>query len=163
MAALFLTNCAAEANTVTGQEPALALTGRVVDAADILSPNFERELTAKLMALEEDTKVQLVVASTPNLNGETIESYSLNLANAWGIGSADRNDGLMLLVAPNDRQVRIEVGLGLEDTVRNEEAQIIIDTRIVPQFRNGRYELGVDQAVDSLIDEVTPIEMKEAA
>ncbi|NQZ48432.1 MAG: TPM domain-containing protein, partial [Erythrobacter sp.] len=81
----------------------------------------------------------------------------------WGLGSAERDDGLLLLVAPTERRVRIEVGYGLEASVRDEEASFIIQNEILPHFRSGEYEIGITAAVDALIREVTPYELKEAA
>jgi uncharacterized protein len=89
------------------------LTGRVVDNADILTPEAEAALTAKLAALETQTQRQLVVATVPDLQGYDISDYGYQLGRAWGLGDAERNDGALLLVAPNDRKVRIEVGYGL--------------------------------------------------
>lgn len=162
LAALLLVGCAAEADSSTG-EPVLELTGRVVDAAEVLSPGFELLLAGKLEKLEEDTQVQLVVVTTPDLGGEDVADYTRDLANAWGVGSAERNDGLVLLVAPKERKVRIEVGYGLEASVKDEEAAVIIRDDIVPHFSSGDFERGVDRAVDSLIREVSPYELKEAA
>ncbi|MEZ5695109.1 MAG: TPM domain-containing protein [Sphingomonadaceae bacterium] len=143
--------------------PALELTGRVVDAADIIATPVEAQLTSQLEQLEADTGVQLVVATTPSLEGKDILVYSVDLARAWGIGDAKRNDGLMLLVAPNEREVRIEVGYGLESTVKDEEADEILQQAVLPEFRKGSFERGIMQGVDRLILEVTPAEMKEAA
>lgn len=144
-------------------EAHLELTGRVVDAANIFEPQFEAELTKTLSKLEEDTLVQLVVATTPSLKGYDINDYSIQLARAWGIGHYERNDGLMILVAPNDRKVRIEVGLGLETAVKDEEAALIIQDGMLPHFRREDYEAGVAAGVEQLIREVTPVELKEAA
>lgn len=162
-AALALSACAAEAGAPPDEPAALELTGRVVDAAEILTPAFEARLTDTLADLETDTKVQMIVATTPDLKGEDIADYSLALGNAWGIGDAQRNDGLMLVVAPNERRVRIEVGLGLEDTVTNKEAAQIIEKDILPYFRLGQFEKGVMKGVEGLSREIAPTELKEAA
>jgi uncharacterized protein len=170
-AAFLLMGCAAEAEGETAAaqgsayaaSAALELTGRVVDAADIFSTEFEENLSVKLAQLETDTGVQLVVVSTPDLGGRDVSNYTNDLANAWGIGSEERDDGLVVLVAPNERKVRIEVGLGLEASIEDEEALIIITDDMTPQFQNGDYEAGIDAGVDSLIREVTPIELREAA
>ncbi|MDJ0642188.1 MAG: TPM domain-containing protein [Erythrobacter sp.] len=161
-AALLASGCAADAEE-TAIEPALELTGRVVDAAEILSPASESEITTTLRKLEDDTGVQLVVATTPDLKGYEIAAYSYDLATAWGLGSAERHDGLLMLVAPNERQIRIEVGRGLEASVKDEEAAFIIHDDILPHFREGDFEKGVAAGVDRLVDEVTPYELKEAA
>ena len=167
--ALFLAGCGAAAGEQPAREaieddaPFLELTGRVVDAADILSEEFETELSGQLAQLEGQTKVQLVVATTPNLQGYTIEDYSIDLARDWGLGSAKRDDGLLLLVAPNERRVRIEVGYGLEASVKDEEAAEILRVNVLPAFANGDYEQGIRAGVSSLMDEVTPYNLKEAA
>jgi uncharacterized protein len=157
-----LAACAAEVSG-PAQEPSLELTGRVVDAANVLSEGYEQEMTDRLAQLETETRVQLVVATTPSLRGASIESYSLNLANGWGIGSEERDDGLLLLVAPNDRRVRIEVGRGLEASVKDEEAADIIENAIIPSFEKSDYEEGISNGVGRLIEEVSPVQLKEAA
>ncbi|MEP3110679.1 MAG: TPM domain-containing protein [Erythrobacter sp.] len=134
-----------------------------MDAAEILTPQFEDQLTTRLAELEAETKVQLVVAATPDLKGHDISDYSFELANAWGIGSKERNDGLMVLVAPKERKVRIEVGLGLEASVKDEEAAKIVEEAIIPAFQNGDFEKGISRGVDRLIIEVSPAQLKEAA
>lgn len=159
-AALLMPGCATEAQE---EPPALALTGRVVDAAKVLSPECKERLTTRLAALEKDTGVQLVVATTPDLAGQTIEAYSFALANAWALGDGRRNDGLLLLVAPSDRKVRIEVGLGLEASVRDEDAAAIIRDAILPRFRRNDFDGDVEAGVDGLAREVAPLPMKEAA
>ena len=162
LAALLTVGCEGEAQKADAA-PALELTGRVVDAAEILAPDFEQRLTARLAELEQETKVQLVVATTPDLTGQTIEAYALALANSWDIGDAERKDGLLLLVAPAERKVRIEVGRGLEASVRDEDAAAIIQEAILPYFRAGDYQSGIEAGVTGLSVEVTPVPMKEAA
>ncbi len=167
-AALLLASCAAEAGPVpesfdAANEATPQLTGRVVDQAGILSPGFEDELGRKLVQLEEETLVQLVVVTAKDLQGREIAEYTADLANDWGIGDADRDDGLVLLVAPNERQVRIAVGLGLETVVTDDEAQMIVDKDMLIHFQTGNFEIGIEQGVDSLIREVTPTGLKEAA
>jgi uncharacterized protein len=162
-AACFTIGCATEAESSASPSPALELTGRVVDTAEIISAEVEVQLADRLEFLEKDTGVQLVVATAPSLDGREIDTYSLDLAKAWGIGSAERDDGLLLLVAPNERKVRIEVGLGLEASVNNEEAAKIIYDDIIPHFREGDYEAGITAGVDSLIREVAPGRSRKAA
>ncbi|MCK0127830.1 TPM domain-containing protein [Erythrobacter sp. F6033] len=164
-AALLIAGCSAGAEEVQlpPVTPALELTGQVVDAADVFDEQFEHDLTRRLGQLEQDTQVQFVVATTPDLEGWDIETYSLDLANAWGLGSVERDDGLLLLVAPNERKVRIEVGSGLEKVVTNDEAARIIENDLLPSFRTGDFTVGVIKGVDSLIIELAPQELKEAA
>ncbi len=162
LAALSIAGCAAEAEAPEA-EPDLELTGRVVDAAEILAAPYETELTNRLAELEETTGVQLVVATTSDLGGREISAYAHELANDWKIGSAERLDGLLMLVAPNERKVRIEVGYGLEASVKDEEAAFIIHDDIVPHFEQGDFEAGIAAGVDRLTEEVSPFELEEAA
>ncbi len=163
LAALLLGACAAEAENPPPPEPALELTGRVVDAANILSPEFESNVTQRLERLERETLVQLVVVTTPTLNGRDIGEYSTDLGNAWGIGDAERNDGLMIVVAPNERRMRIAVGDGLLTVVTNQEAADIINNFIVPDFRAGNFEAGISKGVEALALEVSNPQQREAA
>src|ERR1700744_4277452 len=91
-----------------------ALTGRVVDQANILSPVTKADLESKLADLEQKSRIQLVVATVSSLDGEEIEPYANGLFRAWKLGDAKDNNGALLLVAPKERRVRIEVGYGLE-------------------------------------------------
>ena len=167
LAALLLVGCSAEAPAseapASEVDPAaLELTGRVVDAADVLGAEVEADLTERLQQLEADSGVQLVVVSTPSLGGKDVADYTLALGNRWGIGDADRKDGLILLVAPNDQKARIEVGIGLTEIVTNEEAQHIMDTILLPEFARGQYEIGLRDGTEALASEVAPLQMEAA-
>ncbi|MBA4765138.1 MAG: TPM domain-containing protein [Erythrobacter sp.] len=140
----------------------LELTGRVVDAADLLTVAQEDKLVEELTVIEQNTLAQLVVVTTPSLDGQTIEAYTLGLGNGWGIGDADRDDGLLLLLAPNERQVRIEIGLGLEETVTDMEAQQIVDA-MIPHFSKSKFNDGIAIGVDRLAAELREPELKDAA
>ena len=94
------------------------LTGRVVDQANILSPVTKADLERKLADLEQKSRIQLVVATVPSLDGEEIEPYANELFRTWKLGEKTKNNGVLLLVAPNQRKVRIEVGYGLEGVAR---------------------------------------------
>ncbi len=126
-------------------------TGFVVDAANILPPNVEAELTQKLDALQRDTKRQLVVATVPSLEGYPIEEYGYKLGRAWGVGLKDVNNGAILLVAPNDRKVRIEVGNGLEPFLTDAYSSVVINNDVLPYFKEGDMAAGVVAGTDALI------------
>jgi uncharacterized protein len=136
-------------------EPAAAvlfpLTGRVVDRADLISPRTEQALSQKLAGLEAATTDQFVIATTESLDGRPIEEVGLALGNGWGIGQKGKANGVILLVAPNERKVRIEVGLGLEATLTNQLCAQIIADDILPYFREGRMEAGIVAGADALI------------
>ena len=112
------------------------LTGRVVDSANLLSPADEGELTQKLEALETASTRQLVVVTTPDLQGYDIADYGYRLGRAWKIGQDESNNGTLLIVAPNERKVRIEVGYGLEPILTDALSSVIIQTQILPRFRD---------------------------
>jgi len=121
-----------------------ALTGRVVDNAALLTPAQEAALTEESAALERRTSDQLVVVTTPSLGGRPIEQYGLALGNSWHIGQRGKDNGVLLIVAPTERKVRIEVGYGLEAILTNARAAQIIDESIVPRFRESNWHEGIE-------------------
>lgn len=133
-----------------------ALTGRVVDRADVLPAADEAGIVAKSQALERATGHQIVVVTVPSLGGHTIEDYALALGNAWGVGRKGADDGILLVVAPTERKVRIEVGKGLTVSLSDRAAQRIIDGDILPAFRSGDFARGVERGVDGVIRAIGP-------
>ena len=131
------------------------LTGRVVDQANILSPLTKADLERKLADLEQKSSIQLVVATVPSLGGEEIEPYANELFRAWKLGEAKENNGALLLIAPKERRVRIEVGYGLEGTLTDAVSSIIIANAIAPRFKAGDFNGGVTRGVDDIITAVT--------
>jgi uncharacterized protein len=131
------------------------LTGRVVDDAQLLSPAAEQKLTGELADLEAKTGRQLVVATLPDLQGYEIEEYGYQLGRAWGIGSKDRNDGALLIVAPSERKVRVEVGYGLEGVLTDALSSVIIQSAILPKFRAGDMEGGVVAGTEAIIQQLS--------
>jgi uncharacterized protein len=127
------------------------LTGRVVDNANLLSTEDEAQLTRDLEALEEKNTTQLVVATVPDLQGYEIEDYGYRLGRHWGIGQAGKDNGAILLVAPNERKVRIEVGYGLEPILTDSLSQLIIQNGILPKFRTGDFAGGIRAGVSDLL------------
>jgi len=119
------------------------LTGRVVDQAGILSPSTSEGLTEMLAQLEQATGRQVVVVTLRSLQGYPIEDFGYQLGRKWGIGQKGENTGALLIVAPNERKVRIEVGYGLEGTLTDAGSRIIIEREILPNFRNGDFNGGV--------------------
>jgi hypothetical protein len=123
-----------------------ALTGRVVDDADLLAPADKEALTADLKALEAKTFDQVVVVTVPSLQGYAIERYGLKLSMHWGIGTKQPNNGVLLIVAPNEREARIEVGLG-QTTLTDALSKTIIDNAILPRFQVGDFAGGIKDGV----------------
>jgi len=132
----------------------VALTGRIVDEAELLPQEDEAKLTEKLDALERRNGRQLVIATVATLQGRSIEVYSLCLANHWEVGRKDVNDGVVMLVAPNERKIRIEVGLGVETVVTDEEAKTILDEVVIPAFKAGDFSRGIASGIDALVGEL---------
>jgi uncharacterized protein len=127
------------------------LTGRVVDAAGILNADVKGDLSDKSKDLEDKSGIQLVVATVPSLQGGDIETYANELFRAWQLGQAQKNNGVLLLVAPNEHKVRIEVGYGLEGTLTDALASTIISTAVVPRFKAGDFSGGVVGGVEGII------------
>jgi uncharacterized protein len=130
------------------------LSGRVVDAANLISPATEASLTGKLRQLEAETTRQLVVATIPDLQGYEIEEYGYRLGRHWGIGQQDADSGALLIVAPNERKVRIEVGYGLEAYLTDAWSSITIQRAILPRFRAGDIEGGIVAGTDAIIGQL---------
>jgi uncharacterized protein len=131
--------------------PAIPLAGRVTDAAHILSPEQQSKLSRKLEALERLTKHQMAIATVPSLGGRGVADFARDLANSRGVGRKGYNDGVLLLVAPNERKIRIAVGYGLEKTLTHDVCQGIIDKSILPEFRKGDLPAGIEAGTDALI------------
>lgn len=131
-----------------------ALSGRVVDAANILSDGEEAALTAKLAALETQSGRQLVVTTIPDLQGYPIEDFGYKLGRTWQIGEKSKNSGALLIVAPSDRKLRIEVGYGLEPILTDGLSSVIINTLIVPRFKQQDYAGGINAGVDEMITQL---------
>ena len=127
------------------------LTGRVTDAAHVLTLQVQADLTTKLADLERTTGRQLVVATVPSLQDRDVQDYGVGLLRAWGIGSKAKNDGAILLVAPTERKVGIEVGYGLEGDVTDAFSALLIQHEILPKFRAGDLSGGVSDGADALI------------
>lgn len=127
------------------------LTGRVVDEAHLLTPEQIAALDAKLAALEAQSQRQMVIATIPDLEGYEIEDYGYRLGRAWEIGDKQRNDGILLIVAPKEHKVRIEVGYGLEGIITDALSSVIIQREVVPRFKANDYPGGITAATDQLI------------
>jgi len=137
------------------------LSGRVVDDANVLSQTTKDDLTGKLAALEQKTSRQLVVVTIPSLQGYEISDYGYQLGRAWGIGQKTLNNGILLIVAPIEHKVRIEVGYGLEPIVTDALSEVIIQTQVLPKFRTGDFNGGVEAGADALIQQLS-LETSEA-
>lgn len=141
-----------------------ALTGRVVDQAELLSPAQEAELTRKLEALQRASSRQLVVATVSSLQDNPIEDYGYQLGRHWRIGQEGANNGVILLVAPTEKRVRIEVGYGLEPILPDALSSQIIEQQILPRFRANDYPGGIIAGTDAIIAQLqAPTEAAERA
>ena len=141
------------------------LTGRVVDDAGVLDPTARAGLEQKLADFEAKTTGQLVVVTLKSLQGTSVEDYGYQLGRHWGIGQKEKNNGALLIVAPNERKARIEVGYGLEGQLTDAVSRLIIENSILPRFRAGDVAGGVSRGVDDIIQAVTvdPEEWKARA
>lgn len=154
LAAILCAGWMAATQPVHAQTEIPPLSGRVMDPADILSPSTEHMLTDLLRAHEESTGNQIVIATVPSLEGEAIEEYALRAGRSWQIGTAENDNGLLLVVAPSERKVRIEVGYGLEGAVPDIVAAQIIRYKIIPEFRDGDFDAGVVAGTMAVLEAV---------
>ncbi|WP_297327500.1 TPM domain-containing protein [uncultured Bartonella sp.] len=142
-------------NVATGKDSFPVLSGRVVDNAHLLSASTLDKMTRELAALERQTGDQIVVATLSTLSGYDIETYSNTLFRRWALGQKQMNNGVLLLVAPTERHVRIEVGYGLEGVLTDALSAVIINTLILPNFREGKFENGIVEGVAAIKDILT--------
>jgi len=131
------------------------LSGRIVDQADIIPAATRSAVEPKLADLETKSGIQLVVATVSSLEGQEIEPYANQLFRTWKLGEKDKNNGVLLLVAPNEHRVRIEVGYGLEGTLTDALSKVIITNAIAPRFKAGDFGGGVARGVDDIITVLT--------
>ena len=127
------------------------LTGRVVDNANLLNPTEEQALADKLATEEQQSSNQVVVVTIPDLQGYPIEEYGYQLGREWGIGQEGKDNGVLLIIAPNERRLRIEVGYGLEGALTDALSATIIQREIRPAFRRGDFAGGINAGVDGIL------------
>ena len=141
------------------------LTGRVVDQAGLLSPAQVAELTSKSEAVQARTGRQFVIATVNSLEGRTIEDYGYRLGREWAIGDAQKDDGVILLVAPNEKKVRIETGYGARVFLTDALSSVIIRNSILPRFKAGDMAGGIAAGADEIIGlmQLSPAEAAKRA
>src|SRR5712672_1171402 len=127
------------------------LSGRVVDQTGTLSSDTIASLTQTIKGLELRKGSQIAVLIVPTTAPETVEQYSIRVAEAWKIGRKKIDDGALLVVAKDDRKLRIEVGYGLEGALNDLTAKRIIDEVITPRFRSGDFAGGISAGIDRII------------
>ena len=128
------------------------LTGRIVDEANLLSPENKAIVDEMLRKHEVETSNQVVVVTLQSLQNRAIKDFGAELGRHWGIGQTNKDNGVLLIIAPNERQVRIEVGVGLEGILTHTRASMIIQNQIIPPFRSGDRTKGVVDGVEEILD-----------
>jgi uncharacterized protein len=128
------------------------LHARVNDLAGMMSEYQVSQLEDRLSHFEEQTHHQIAILTIPSLNGDSLEDFSIRVAEAWKIGHKGADDGVILIVARDDRKVRIEVGYGLEGVLPDAIANRIIQEVIVPRFRSNNFAGGIEAGVDSVLE-----------
>ncbi len=136
--------------SLIAEVPVPALTGRVVDLTNTLSSGEKDNLSLKLKNLETNKGSQIAILFIPSIEPESIEEYSIRVAEKWKIGREKKDDGVIIIIAKNDRKIRIEVGYGLEGAIPDAYAKRIIEHSIIPNFKQGNFFTGIDRAVDVL-------------
>ncbi|MFO2463954.1 TPM domain-containing protein [Pseudomonas sp. 15FMM2] len=131
-----------------------ALTGRVVDNAQMIEPAVREQLSRQLQALEQTSGDQIVVVTVPDLQGLPIEDFGFQLGRHWGIGQKGKDNGALLIVARDERKLRIEVGYGLEGVLTDAQSWVIINQVIAPKFKTGNFTQGISDGVAAMIQVV---------
>jgi uncharacterized protein len=150
LAGLLLTLAAASGRAQLSEPKFPALTGRIVDEARLLTAEDRSAIEAELTQLESKSTDQLVVVTLRSLQGFDIADYGYRLGRAWGIGQQGKNNGILLIVAPQERKVRIEVGRGLEPVMTDLLSGLIIQNTILPRFRRGEFSAGIRAGVSDI-------------
>jgi len=127
------------------------MNGPVNDLAGVLSAEDKASLTDYLTATNDQTGVQVAVLTVKSLEGDSIENFSMNVAKKWKLGQADKDNGALLVVAIDERALRIEVGYGLEGTLTDMQSGLIIRNVIVPYFKSGDYGAGITEGVNKIV------------
>ncbi len=130
------------------------MSGRVTDGAEILSSASVNRITAKLKAHEESTTNQVAVLTVPTLGGEDIESFAVQVFEEWQLGQKEKDNGVLVLIAPNERRMRIEVGYGLEGTLTDLKAGRIIRNVMTPRFKANDFDAGIEQGILAVISQL---------
>ena len=136
--------------TVVGAQAFPDHVGFVNDFAGLLSAEAQAQLENDLINFEQETSAEIAVATIETLEGDTVEDYAVRLFEAWGIGKKDKDNGVLFLVAKEERRVRIEVGYGLEPVITDGRAGRILDEEVLPEFRDGNYEQGILNGVKAI-------------
>jgi uncharacterized protein len=147
-AALFVVLLCFVASAATHAEPNFpVLTSRITDQAGLLTADDYTAIQAELAALEQKSTDQVAIVTLKSLDGYAIEDYGYQLGRKWGIGQKGKDNGILLIVAPNERKVRIEVGRGLEPVMTDAMSSLIIQNAILPEFRRGDFSAGIRAGV----------------
>ncbi len=151
--AVFLAGCTVEQEFQPRAEAVYPSTrSYVVDEADVLSEEKEKELFEKLKNFDATAQIAVVTVKTTAPLDE--KEYAVNLAQKWGIGDKEEDNGVLFLIVTDDRKLRIEVGQGLEDDITDGRAGMILDRHVVPELKNNNWEAGITKGVDAIIEEV---------
>lgn len=134
-----------------GEREVPFLTGRVVDLAGMVDAATLDRLEARLAAYEAESGSQVAVLTVPDLDGEPIEDYSMRVVETWKLGREDIDDGVLLLIAQEERRLRIDVGYGLEGTLTDAYSRRILDNVITPRFRQGDFAGGVEAGAEAIL------------
>jgi uncharacterized protein len=155
---LLLTLCSFEGETAASFP---TLTGRIVDNANILSTSIKSIMDSKLKSFEGDAKgPQLVLVTVKSLEGRSIEEYTLDLGRYWKIGHKEKNNGIILLIAPNERKVRIEVGYGLEHILTDASADQIIKNILIPELKKNNWDAAAQAGIEAIIKKIDSLSHK---
>lgn len=133
-----------------------ALTSPVVDNAKIMPESKRQELEQFLLSLDKNSSAQIAVLTIPSLKGESLEGYSIKVAREWGLGNAEDSKGVLLLIAFDEKKIRIETGYGVEGDLTDAKCGMIIRNVIAPNFQNGKYSEGIIKGAKAIAKIIAP-------
>ncbi|MBM3942389.1 MAG: hypothetical protein FJ316_05605 [SAR202 cluster bacterium] len=142
------------ASAALAQAPLPQPVGHVNDFAEVISSDVEKPLEDALRLFQEETTVELVVVTVPDLGGDTVEQYAVRLFNEWGIGKKDVDNGVLLLLGVQERSIKIEVGYGMEPYLTDGQVGRILDNDVLPDFREGNYSLGITKGMQAMAETI---------
>jgi uncharacterized protein len=125
-------------------------TGQISDGANIFSKTGRVKMLRAIRDFEHAHRLQLAVVSVKSLAGQDVADYTCTLANAWAVGDPDRDDGMVILIAPYERRIRIAIGVGLEEKLSDDFLKEVIDQKIIPQFPEKRYSIGIINGITAI-------------
>lgn len=156
LAILAMVSAALTPSLVFADDPIPASRGHVNDFANLIPDDVEQRLEQTLRNYETQTTNEIAIVTVQSLGGESIEAYTIRLAEKWGVGKKGKDNGIVMLLAINEREWRVEVGYGLEGVLTDARAKLLMERHAVPEFKKGNFGGGFEKALTEIMSTITP-------